>query len=56
MERGSLIRIRVLCELLAKVLEGVEDGAFWSPELVDELRALGDLATAELDSSGVRSD
>jgi hypothetical protein len=51
-ERGSLIRIRVLCELLAKTLEGVDDGAFRSPELLDELRALANRATEELDQRG----
>jgi hypothetical protein len=48
-ERGSLIRIRVLCELLARALEGMDDEALCSPELLDELRALGRRATTELD-------
>ena len=51
-ERGSLIRIRVLCELLAQTLEGLEDGAFKSSELLDELRALANRATEELDQLG----
>jgi hypothetical protein len=51
-ERGSLIRIRVLCELLVKTLEGVEDRAFRSPELLDELRRLANRATEELDQPG----
>ena len=49
MERGSLIRIRVLCELLARALEEVDDEELWSPGLADELRALAHRATAELD-------
>jgi hypothetical protein len=48
-ERGSLIRIRVLCELLAKALEEVDDPELCSPELPPELRALAHRATAELD-------
>jgi hypothetical protein len=51
-ERGSLIRIRVLCELLAQTLEGLEDGALKSVELLGELRALANRATEELDHCG----
>ena len=51
-ERGSLIRIRVLCELLAQTLEGLDDGAFKSPELLGELRGLASRATGELDQFG----
>ena len=56
-ERGSLIRIRVLCDLLAQTLAGLEDGAFKPLHLVDELRALADRATEELDQlSGFGSE
>jgi hypothetical protein len=48
-ERGSLIRIRVLAELLAKALEGVDDEELCPRELLNELRALAHRATTELD-------
>lgn len=51
-ERGSLIRIRVLCELLVQTLEGMDDGAFKSLHLVDELRGLANRATEGLDQLG----
>lgn len=52
MDRGSLIRVRVLCELLVQTLEGLEDGALKSVELLGELRALANRATEELDHCG----
>jgi hypothetical protein len=51
-ERGSLIRIRVLCELLIRTLEEADDATLSSPELSDELRTLADRATEELDQRG----
>jgi hypothetical protein len=49
MERDSLIRISVLSDLLAQTLEGLEDESLRSPQLLDELRALGERAVQELD-------
>jgi hypothetical protein len=48
MEPAPLIRVRVLCELLVQTLDGLDDEALKSPQLLDELRALGDRATREL--------
>jgi hypothetical protein len=48
-DRGSLIRVRVLCELLVKTLDGMDDAELTSPELLDELRALAHRAAEELD-------
>jgi hypothetical protein len=45
----SLIRVRVLSDLLAKALEEEEAESFRSPQLLDELRALVERADAELD-------
>jgi hypothetical protein len=45
----SLIRVRVLSDLLAKTLEEDDAEAFRSPQLLDELRALVERADAELD-------
>jgi hypothetical protein len=45
----SLIRVRVLSELLAKTLEEEGAEAFRSPQLLDELRVLVERADAELD-------
>jgi hypothetical protein len=48
-ERDSLIRVCVLCDLLAKTLEGSDDETLGSSQLLDELRALAERAAAELD-------
>ena len=48
MEPASLIRVQVLCDLLVQTLDGLDDEALKSPQLLDELRALGDRATKEL--------
>lgn len=45
----SLIRVRVLSDLLAKTLEEDDVEPFRSPQLLDELRALTERADAELD-------
>ncbi|HEU5405078.1 MAG TPA: hypothetical protein VFU52_03270 [Gaiellaceae bacterium] len=49
MKPDSLIRVRVLSDLLAKTLEEDDVEPFRSPQLLDELRALTDRADAELD-------
>ena len=49
MKPDSLIRVRVLSDLLAKGLEEEEAESFRSPQLLDELRALVERANAELD-------
>jgi hypothetical protein len=48
-ERGSLIRVRALCDLLVQTLEGLDDEALKSAQLLEELRALGSRAAQELD-------
>ena len=45
----SLIRVRVLSELLAKTLEEEGAEAYRSPQLLDALRVLVERADAELD-------
>jgi len=52
MEPDSLIRVSVLCDLLAQTLDGLDDEAFKSPQLLDELRALGNHAAQELGQLG----
>jgi hypothetical protein len=52
MEPDSLIRVRVLCDLLAQTLEELDDEAYKSPQLLDELRALAARAAHELDQPG----
>ncbi|HEX6952079.1 MAG TPA: hypothetical protein VF124_04745 [Gaiellaceae bacterium] len=42
----------MLCELLVQTLEGLEDGALKSVELLGELRALANRATEELNHCG----
>jgi hypothetical protein len=49
MERALLIRVRALCDLLVQTLEGLDDEALQSAQLLDELRALGSRAAQELD-------
>lgn len=49
MKPDSLIRVRVLSDLLAKTLEEDDVEPFRSPQLLDELRALTERADAELD-------
>jgi hypothetical protein len=44
----SLIRVRVLSDLLAKTLEEDDAESFRSPQLVDELRVLVEKADAEI--------
>jgi hypothetical protein len=48
MERDVLIRVSVLCDLSAATLEQHESEAFWLPQLLDELRAVGHHAAQEL--------
>ena len=49
MKPDSLIRVRVLSDLLAKALEEEDAESFRSPQLLDELRALAQRADAALD-------
>ncbi len=49
MKPDSLIRVRVLSELLAKTLEEEGAEAYRSPQLLDALRVLVERADAELD-------
>lgn len=53
MERDSLIRVCVLCELLVTTLDELDDdGAYGSPQLLDELRALAGRASEALGQLG----
>ncbi|HJU37586.1 MAG TPA: hypothetical protein VJ716_09240 [Gaiellaceae bacterium] len=52
MEADSLIRVSVLCDLLAQTLDAVDDEGFKSPQFLDELRALRDRAAEELAQLG----
>jgi hypothetical protein len=45
----TLIRVRVLSDLLATTLEEEDAEGFRSPQLLDELRALVEKADTELD-------
>ena len=49
MKRDPLIRVRVLCNLLIEALDELDADGFSSPQLVDQLREVGNRAAEELD-------
>jgi hypothetical protein len=53
MQLNSLIRIRVLSNLLAEALDEVDVEGFASPQLQDELREIGRRAAVELDDASL---
>jgi hypothetical protein len=53
MERNRLIRIQVLCNLLVAALDEPEaEGDFSSPQLVEQLRGIGERAAQRLEQIG----
>jgi hypothetical protein len=48
-ERNALIRVQVLSHLLSEALRELDDPAFSSAQLLDQLREVGNRALEQLD-------